>query len=339
MSNIHSDTRVAGGACGCDGGVEQCRLIDLKTAISELNCGCGSGRGKLVVICDFDRIICCIYIGTLSMLWERYKMHHGRLDRCRQTTLCATPICDQNEVRNTQWRSNVFMDVVRFSLVNEMENSQFISFNFEGKKELMELWKRTSGIEVDLFGDLFHTDGVVEHFYSMNKHDVYFGGRGAWDSAVEDDIEAACATPPQGSESSLQQILYTFERNVCRMKPYCRTAVFPLDKKYGIDDIVNRGMFGCLLVEMDAPERFERLSDVSGHVMPKMSNNRLGLFIWNNHSHLVKHKAPNNIEQLYLRWVKRHVTTFNRVKVYWEGFERAFPKELRGDDDGERVRT
>lgn len=43
-------------------------------------------------------------------------------------------------------------------------------FNFNGKRQLMKVWNKTSVIDVDLFADLFSVDSIIEILISsMNE--------------------------------------------------------------------------------------------------------------------------------------------------------------------------
>lgn len=62
-----------------------------------------------------------------------------------------------------------FAGGVRLFVHEKFINVDRMHFNFNGKRELIMLWERTLGLNVDLFGDIISESSILEGMLSSNK--------------------------------------------------------------------------------------------------------------------------------------------------------------------------
>lgn len=219
------------------------------------------------------------------------------------------------------------------SVQRRLSSGVDVCLNMPGKVALYTLWKRTSSISVELFADALTESGVCKEFCDTSSLNNGFGGLRPWSVELDSTIMSGGATPANCSEV-ITDIIETFEDNVCREEPYCRTAFLPLDGPNGVNKRVQEGLFGALLLEVP----LKAYGTVDDNIestwntllscgSPCAGSRMYGLFVWNNRSYVRQHRPPMNVEKLYSRWVCSFVCT--DYVLHEDAFRRVFPEKVR----------
>lgn len=203
---------------------------------------------------------------------------------------------------------------------------------FNGKNDLYKLWKRTSCISAELFADPLLESGVCQEYCTEWEVNGSTGCVPMWTRERDNQFVSAGATPPSVG-SILSELFQTFEENVVKDRPFCRTAVLPIQGPNGLNNEVENGMFGNLLMEV--PFSQGNLSSLAENfIVPyggedERKATMFGLFVWVNRPFLRSNPPPRNIEQLYMWWLRKYFSSDRLVVVHMDAFLRAFPRTSR----------
>lgn len=265
----------------------------------------------VIVCCERSEIICAIRMSRVRAVYKRFR----------------TRVMSEEDRNQRVWRKilSSFKLFLEDSLRRRIQEVSNLTSSFVGKKELYELWVETGNVNVEMFADIYGETGVCKNVCSPYVEDVKLGSLPKWNEDVDISIPAAGATPHPNCEHILD-VVHTFEKNVCRRIPYCRMALLPLNGRQSLNNIVQAGMFGVLVMELKDFYGHPEVGRSSGEEMKRVD---VGMFIWCNHQHIAENPPPKNVEELFCNWMHKFDPHLSQSLVHLDAFERAFPSSCR----------
>lgn len=197
--------------------------------------------------------------------------------------------------------------------------------------------KHTSFVEVELFINSLLEYSVYKKFCTNLAGEETYGGLPIWTKKYDAVFTSSGATPPLLKEVIMDMVDF-YERNMFLNDAYCRKVLIPLHGPNVVNEVVQRGSYGALLIELPF-HRCEVSKTSITIIVPTINKDtrnlwRYGIFVWANRKYLQRKPPQRNVEQIYLSWSNKYFNSTELVVIHVYGFERAFPFKLRSSKCG-----
>lgn len=191
-----------------------------------------------------------------------------------------------------------FISSLYESIKNDMMSKVLTTGTFRGGEELYQIWRRTSGIEVELFSNSFSETGICVRFWSTLRSDSEFGGVGLWSSCRDAQWWSGGETAPLKGDI-IDNVINNLEESILKERPHYRVAIWPLSSDFNVLKSALNGMLECLIVELTSSFVYEKRQQKPESICEGDEGNNepiiYGMFVWVNYLDLTTKRPSQNI--------------------------------------------